>query len=84
MNALKGKISARTFKEKASINGGSVYVLIDSGSANNFIQPTVPKDLKLPIFPIDLLFVVSIGNGHLTCTRICKEVISTVICSVLP
>ena len=45
------------------INGVKVQVLLDSGSSNNFLQPSIAHCLKLAIEPTSK-FQVLVGNGN--------------------
>ncbi|KAK8669793.1 hypothetical protein V6N13_104562 [Hibiscus sabdariffa] len=61
-NALAGYSSRRTIRVIDKVQGHILRILIDGGSAHNFIQSRVSKHLGLPITPTPN-FKVMVGNG---------------------
>nr|GEV92100.1 hypothetical protein [Tanacetum cinerariifolium] len=73
-DALVGLPSPRTLRLCGIINGHQVFVLVDSGSSHNIIQPRVAKFLQLQISNAPR-FSVLVGNGDsLTCSGLCLNV----------
>lgn len=74
LHTLVGQNSLRSLRIMGMVGNKEVYVLIDSGSTHNFIQPSLAEKLKLGVKPIKT-FRVFIGNSDsLNCSLICPNV----------
>lgn len=73
-HALMGMSVPRTLKLCGSINGNSLLILVDGGSTNNFIPPSMVTRLQLQISKTPD-FKVMVGSGeYLHCKGLCKAV----------
>ena len=54
-----------TIEFAAYINELPIQVLVDGGSSDNFLQPSIAKFLQLPIKPAPM-FELMVGNGNYT------------------
>lgn len=74
LNALARSYSPRTMRMKCSVNNSRLWLMVDDGSTNNFIQGTVAEKLKLVVEPL-LEFKVFVGSGDfLWCRAVCRKV----------
>ena len=72
--ALLGSTSPSTMRVIAILNGQKIVVLLDNGSAHNFMDDTLAKTLKLPI-DVENNFGVRVANDQVIRTLgECKEV----------
>lgn len=74
LHALSGEQAADTFRIAGQISTEPVGVLVDGGSAHNFIKDIVAAALGLTMVPTDP-FRVLVGSGQeLLCSHICRGV----------
>nr|GEV56381.1 reverse transcriptase domain-containing protein [Tanacetum cinerariifolium] len=69
LNSMVGHDSPRSLQLWGTIGAGKVHILIDNGSAHNFMQPRVVKRMQLPISGTKP-FKVYIGSGE---TLLCEN-----------
>ncbi|KAH6784215.1 hypothetical protein C2S52_009174 [Perilla frutescens var. hirtella] len=74
LNSLSGVENPRSLRMWRKMGNSSVYVLIDSGSTHNFIQPEVAAKLRTKVETVSP-FRVYIGNGDsMPCQSYCPQV----------
>ncbi|GKD27049.1 reverse transcriptase [Tanacetum coccineum] len=74
LNSLIGQGSPRSLQLWVSIGSGTVHVLIDNGSAHNFVQPDIVKKMQLPVQSTKAFKVYIRSGESLLCESLCSQV----------
>ncbi|XP_026416924.1 uncharacterized protein LOC113312389 [Papaver somniferum] len=74
LHALTGIVSADTIRNPGTLHKNPIFILIDTGSTNSFIDSALAKELQCPVTHTASL-LVTVANGEKT--------ISSSICSQL-
>jgi len=73
-NALTGMPARRSIRFSGMVHGRQLRILMDGGSSNNFIHPSLINRLNISIYPTPL-FKVQVGNGQLLqCEGVVRDV----------